>query len=99
MENDPVNQVQIELPENIAQGVYANLTIITHSSSEFVIDFIRMLPGITSPKVKSRLILTPEYAKRLLMALDENISSYEELHGYIDLNMEDPESFISGGDA
>lgn len=76
-------QINIELTEEIAQGVYSNLAIITHSSSEFVIDFIRIMPGIPKAKVKSRVILTPEHAKRLLMALQDNISKYEQVHGPI----------------
>ncbi|MDO9613615.1 MAG: DUF3467 domain-containing protein, partial [Bacteroidota bacterium] len=60
------NQLQIELTEEIAQGIYSNLAVITHSSSEFVMDFIRVMPGIPKANVKSRIILTPEHAKRLL---------------------------------
>ncbi len=77
------NQINIELSEEIAQGVYSNLAIITHSSSEFVLDFVRIMPGIPKAKVKSRVILTPEHAKRLLMALQDNISKYEAMHGPI----------------
>jgi len=77
------NQINIELSEEIAQGVYSNLAIITHSSSEFVLDFVRIMPGIPKAKVKSRVILTPEHAKRLLMALQDNISKYEAMHGQI----------------
>ncbi|MFH0866491.1 MAG: DUF3467 domain-containing protein [Bacteroidota bacterium] len=77
------NQINIELPEDVAEGVYSNLAIITHSNSEFVIDFIKMLPGIAKAKVKSRIILTPQHAKRLLTALKENIAKYEAAHGNI----------------
>ncbi|HNW98226.1 MAG TPA: DUF3467 domain-containing protein [Bacteroidales bacterium] len=77
------NQVNIELPEDVADGIYSNLAIITHSNSEFVIDFIKMLPGIPKAKVKSRIILTPQHAKRLLTALKENIAKYEAAHGAI----------------
>jgi len=77
------NQINIELSEDVAQGIYSNLAIITHSSSEFVIDFIRIMPGIPKAKVKSRVILTPEHAKRLLMALQDNIKKYESMHGVI----------------
>jgi len=77
------NQINIELPENIAEGTYANLAIIAHSSSEFVIDFVRMMPGIPKAKVQSRIVLTPEHTKRLLLALKENISKYESLFGTI----------------
>ena len=76
-------QVQIELKEDVAQGTYANLAIITHSSSEFVLDFIRMLPGMPKAGVQSRDILVPEHAKRLLRALEENIEKYERAFGPI----------------
>ncbi len=77
------NQINIELSEETAQGVYSNLAIITHSSSEFVVDFVRIMPGIPKAKVKSRVILTPEHAKRLLLALQDNISKYESVYGPI----------------
>lgn len=77
------NQINIELPEEVAQGVYSNLAIITHSSSEFVIDFVRMMPGVPKAKVKSRIVLTPEHAKRLLLALQDNVKKYEAQHGPI----------------
>jgi len=77
------NQLQIELTEEVAQGIYSNLAIITHSSSEFVIDFVRVMPGIPKANVKSRVILTPEHAKRLLLALQENIQKYESVNGSI----------------
>jgi hypothetical protein len=77
------NQINIELKEEIAQGNYANLAIITHSTSEFVLDFARVMPGIPKADVKSRIILTPEHAKRLLMALKENIAKFEHVHGKI----------------
>jgi len=81
--NSNPNQINIELKEDIAQGVYSNLAIISHSSSEFVLDFIRIMPGIPKAEVKSRIILTPEHAKRLLLALGENISKYESVHGLV----------------
>lgn len=77
------NQLNIELTEDIAQGIYSNLAIITHSSSEFVIDFVRVMPGIPKAKVKSRVVLTPEHAKRLMLALKDNIAKYEAIHGKI----------------
>jgi hypothetical protein len=77
------NQLQIELTEEIAQGIYSNLAIITHSSSEFVLDFVRVMPGIPKANVKSRVILTPEHAKRLLLALQENIQKFESVNGAI----------------
>lgn len=77
------NQINIELKEDVAQGTYSNLAIITHSSSEFVLDFVRVMPGIPKAEVKSRVILTPEHAKRLLHALTDNIEKYEKTHGPI----------------
>lgn len=76
-------QISIELNEEVAQGTYSNLAVITHSSSEFVIDFIRIMPGIPKAQVKSRIILTPEHAKRLVAALQDNIAKYESVHGTI----------------
>ena len=82
---DPKNQGQlnIELSEEVSQGIYSNLAIITHSPAEFVIDFIRIMPGVPKAQVKSRIILTPEHAKRLVAALQDNISKYEAVHGPI----------------
>lgn len=79
-------QINIELKEDIAQGVYSNLAIITHSTSEFVLDFIRIMPGIPKAQVKSRVILTPEHAKRLMKALEENVSKFEAQHGPIKMS-------------
>lgn len=76
-------QINIELTEDIAEGVYANLAMIAHSNSEFVIDFIRLMPGVPKAKVKSRVILTPEHARRLLNALRDNIQKYEDNFGDI----------------
>lgn len=84
-DNQNQGQIQIELPEDVAQGTYSNLAIISHSSSEFVIDFVRMVPGIPKAKVKSRIILTPEHAKRLLYALNDNINRFEEVSGIINI--------------
>jgi len=77
------NQINIELKEEVAQGTYSNLAIITHSSSEFVVDFVRVMPGVPKAQVNSRIILTPEHAKRLMLALQENIKKFESLHGPI----------------
>ena len=77
------NQINIELSEEVAQGIYSNLAIITHSESEFVIDFVRIMPGIPKAQVKSRIVLTPEHALRLVDALDDNIAKYEAAHGKI----------------
>ena len=76
-------QLNIELKEDVAQGTYSNLAIITHSTSEFVLDFVRIMPGMPKAEVKSRIILTPEHAKRLLMALQDNIAKFEAQHGPI----------------
>ena len=75
--------LNIELPEEVAQGVYSNLAIINHSPSEFVVDFIQMMPGLPKAKVKSRIILTPQHAKRLMKALHDNISKFENQNGSI----------------
>lgn len=92
MENQENNnaQLQIELKEEIAQGTYANLAIISHSSSEFILDFIRVMPGMPKAGVKSRVILAPEHAKRLLRALEENIDKYEYAFGSIRMPEEQP---------
>ena len=84
-EQNPNNQSQIELKEDVAQGTYANLAIITHSSSEFILDFIRVMPGVPKAGVQSRIILAPEHAKRLLRALEENIAKYERVFGPVRL--------------
>ena len=77
MEEQNENQLNIELSEEIAEGIYSNLAIITHSNSEFVLDFIRVMPGVPKAKVRSRIILTPEHAKRLLTALEDNLEKFE----------------------
>jgi len=76
-------QINIELDEAVAQGIYSNLAIINHSVSEFVVDFVRIMPGTPKSKVKSRIILTPQHAKRFLKALNENIKRFENTHGEI----------------
>lgn len=88
-EQNNENQINIELSEEIAEGIYSNLAIITHSNAEFVIDFIRMMPGVPKAKVKSRIVLTPEHAKRLVGALSDNISKYEMVNGKIKVNEQD----------
>ena len=80
---DTKNQINIELSEDVAEGTYVNLAMIAHSNSEFVIDFIRIMPGLPKAKVKSRVIITPEHAKRLLAALKDNIKKYEDNFGPI----------------
>lgn len=76
-------QISIELNEEIAQGEYSNLAVITHSNAEFIVDFISMMPGAPKAKVKSRIILTPQHAKRLTKALNDNIRKFESQHGEI----------------
>ena len=86
MANEQQNQqLQIELKPEVAQGVYANLAILTHSSSEFIIDFVSMMPVVQKAEVRSRVIVAPEHAKRLLFALQDNLKKYEEQFGEIHL--------------
>ncbi|MCH2230910.1 MAG: DUF3467 domain-containing protein [Crocinitomicaceae bacterium] len=84
MENNKKDsQVNIELSEEISSGVYSNLSIITHSPSEFVADFVQLMPGVPKGKVRSRVIMTPQNAKRLLQAMKENVAKYEQTFGAI----------------
>jgi len=78
--------LNIELNEETAQGVYSNLAVLSHSGSEFIVDFVRMMPGIPKAPVKSRIIMTPDNAKRLLKALGDNIRKYEQTFGEIKEN-------------
>ena len=82
-EQNQKKQINIELSDEMAEGIYSNLAIITHSHSEFIVDFIKMMPGAPKAKVKSRIILTPQHAKRLYKALHDNITKFERLHGEI----------------
>lgn len=85
--NDAQNEAQqlnIELTEEIAEGVYSNLVMLAHSSEEFILDFIRVMPGVPKARVKSRIIVSPPHAKRLLRALSDNIDRYERAHGEIE---------------
>ena len=87
------NQISVELTEEVAEGVYSNMAIISHSSSEFVLDFLRIMPNSNKAKVKSRIILTPEHAKRLLHALEENMDKFENQFGTVkrsDMNFNPP---------
>jgi hypothetical protein len=88
------NQLQIELRDDIAQGTYVNLAVITHSSSEFILDFIRVMPGMPKANVQSRIILAPEHAKRLLRALEDNIGKYERSFAPILLGREEEGGII-----
>ncbi len=83
MKNDKGNQINIELPEEVAEGTYANLAVISHSHAEFIIDFIRLVPNVPKAKVKSRIILTPQHTKRLMNALIENVRKFEAQNGTI----------------
>jgi hypothetical protein len=82
-QNSEQHQLNIELSEEMAEGVYANLAIITHSNAEFVVDFVNVMPGIPKAKVKSRIILTPQHAKRFMKALVDNIKKFESVNGSI----------------
>mgnify|MGYP001001138964 CR=1 FL=1 len=96
--NDRQQQgVQIELNPEVAQGEYANLALITHSSSDFILDFVRVLPGIEKPQVRSRVIMAPEHAKRLLAALQENIYKYEQQFGKIEIPNQEPRTISPFG--
>ena len=77
------SQLNIELPEEIAEGTYSNLAIISHSNSEFIVDFVRIVPNVPKAKVKSRIILTPQHAKRLTKALLDNVNRFEQANGEI----------------
>ena len=85
MEKEPKkqHQIKIELDDNVGQGEYANFAVVTHSPAEFVMDYIRVLPGMTKSKVKARIIMAPMHAKTLMMALKDNINKYENKFGEI----------------
>jgi hypothetical protein len=89
-QNNNQQGLQMELPQEVAQGQYANFAVITHSSSDFVLDFARILPGVPKAQVKSRVILAPEHAKRLLIALQDNIMRYEAQFGKIQIPNQQP---------
>jgi hypothetical protein len=86
MENNQENQINIELPEEVAEGTYSNLAIITHSHSEFIVDFVQIMPGVPKGKVKSRIVMTPQNAKRLMLALSDNIQKFENANGHLDID-------------
>jgi hypothetical protein len=90
-------QLQIDLPQDMVQGVYSNFAIISHSSSEFVVDFASLLPGIQKAQVRSRVVLAPEHAKRLLAALQENVMRYENEFGKIELPNQAPRTIAPFG--
>lgn len=89
-------QINIELDASVAEGTYSNLAIINHSVSEFVVDFVNIMPGLPKNKVKSRIILTPQHAKRLVKALSENVKRFEKAHGPIK-DYEQPQMPINFG--
>lgn len=93
----PTKQLNIELSEEIAEGEYANLVMIAHSPEEFILDFIRVVPGVRKARVKSRIIITPQHAKRLLRALADNIDRYERAHGGIDERISPDQTIHFGG--
>lgn len=82
-QNNQNNQIKLNLPDEVAEGTYSNLVVVSHSPMEFVVDFVSMLPGMAQPKVKSRIILTPQNAKRLFLTLGDNIKRYESSFGPI----------------
>lgn len=90
-------QVDFNLTEETAQGIYANLVAISHSDSEFIFDFIAMLPGLPKGTVRSRIILTPKNAKRLLHALNQNIRAYEGTHGKLNDQVTNDFPYTAGG--
>lgn len=92
---EKIPEIDIELKEETAQGTYANLVVISHSTSEFILDFVRMMPGMPKAQVKSRIILTPEHTKRLMLTLQDNIARYESIIGKIELHI--PENPTIGG--
>jgi hypothetical protein len=97
-DNEQQGQINIELDEKVAEGIYSNLAIINHSASEFVVDFITLMPGVPKAKVKSRIVLTPQHAKRFLKALGENIHRYEQANGEIK-DVEQPQIPLNFGPA
>lgn len=82
-DNKNQGKINIQLDDQVAEGIYSNLAIINHSISEFVVDFVKVMPGVPKSKVKSRIILTPQHAKRFLKALNENVVRFEKMHGEI----------------
>lgn len=95
--NEVKKQIEINLDEQVAQGNYCNIAIISHSTSEFILDFATMLPGLPKARVKSRVVLTPEHAKRLLLQLQENVSRYESSFGQINIRAKQPAIEPFGG--
>jgi hypothetical protein len=96
MENNENMQSYFDMTDEVAQGTYSNLAVISHSSSEFILDFVRIVPGVRKGNVKSRVIMTPEHAKRLLFALQENIVKYENMFGEIRIPQTIPFPTVQG---
>ena len=91
--NKKNQEINIEISEEVAEGVYTNFVIVSHSESEFIFDFIRKMPGVPQARVKSRMVMTPQNARRLFLALRENLKHYENLNGPIRDN-EQPSAFL-----
>lgn len=99
MNEEVNNSLSLELDAEVAKGVYSNVVMIAHSPSEFILDFASILPGMPKGKVVSRIIMTPENAKRLLISLNENIARYESQIKHIDLGMQETPITMKGGKA
>jgi hypothetical protein len=89
-DNKKAPSMEIELKENVAEGIYSNMSLVAHSSSEFVLDFISLLPGVGKAQVRSRVIMAPEHAKRLMLILHDNINRYESNFGEIEIKRNEP---------
>jgi hypothetical protein len=99
-ETAKANELNVEITEDIAEGIYSNLAIISHSNAEFIFDFIRILPGIAKARVKTRVVMTPQHAKRLLLTMQDNLQKYESTFGTIDLkDLDGGSPFGFGGPA
>ena len=98
MENNDKKQLSLELKPEVAKGSYSNLAIISHSPSEFIIDFATMLPGLQKPEISNRIVMNPEHAKRLLNALADNVNKYESQFGTIELKSQQPKGTINLSD-
>ena len=98
-EEEQEGKLNIELTEEVAEGIYSNLAVISHSNSEFVLDFIKVMPGMPQARVKSRILMTPQHAKRLMQALGENIAKYEAAHGEVQATDAPPFPMNFGGPA
>ena len=98
MENNEKKQLSLELKPEVAKGSYSNLAIISHSPSEFIIDFATMLPGLQKPEISNRIVMNPEHAKRLLNALADNVTKYESQFGPITIREQQSKGTINLGD-